>query len=236
MGEERAPQRVVDTAVDERDGSEQQRVERHHDRRDPLREPVEEPVMRADRVSPGHHSFAADDQRQREADDEHDHARPARWREIHADVHVEQQVADPGAEMVEEGPGEPEQHELRERMRERRAQRGVRIRRSEARLDAGEQQRNAEDEQERARDPMQERDDARQRHPDPEQVQIDRPRGRLRTISGGHGYRRGGCAKRRGRRGLRQTARHSDNASARFAQDRGETNVDGTGAQFPAPR
>ena len=54
---------------------------------------------------------------QHEAHGEHDAARRTRALEVDAHVDVEEQVADAGAEMVQERPQQAEQHQLRERLR-----------------------------------------------------------------------------------------------------------------------
>src|SRR5690606_39408178 len=62
-----------------------------------------------------------DDQRQREADRQHDGRRRAPGSLVDADVEVHQQVAQAGAEVMQVSPDQPEQHEPCEPVRDDRA-------------------------------------------------------------------------------------------------------------------
>ena len=126
--EEIRPQRIVDAAVPQRDREHQQRVDRHDDGGQPLDQPVHEAVMRADGVPARHHSRAPRIERQRDAQHEHHGARPARGRELDAAMDVEQQIPDARAEVMQVGPQQADEHELRDGMREARLHRRVALR------------------------------------------------------------------------------------------------------------
>ena len=123
---------VVDAAVPERDAEHQQRVDRHDHGGEALDQPIHAgrnaPRPPAGALPQAH----SHDQRQGEADDEHDGARPARGFEIDSNMQIEQQVTDAGAEVMQVRPHEADKSELGDRMRKGRLQVRKRFGRGEA--------------------------------------------------------------------------------------------------------